>query len=335
VLQTVQAKNEEMVYYNNEILEESIFEVEKMTIEQFKKNLTVPKGRVDVVMDTDACAECDDQYAIAYMIKSKEKINVKAIYAAPFCDGETESTLVGMEKSYEEILKILDLMNEEELKTNVFKGADKFIAEETTPVISNAAKHLAELADTYTSEKPLYVIGIGAITNIASAILINPGIVEKIVVIWLGGHSRDYENTKEFNMMNDIAAARIVFSSGVPIVQLPCFGVVSSFSISGDELEKRVKGKNPLCDYLVERTIFEVSRWINPDCDWTRIIWDVTPVAWLLNDENNFMFDRIVPVRVPTYEGIYEEKESENLMCYVYFINRDELMRDMIEKITK
>ena len=70
-----------------------------MTIEQFKKNLSVPKGRVDVVMDTDACAECDDQFAIAYMIKSKEKINVKAIYAAPFCDGETESTLVGMEKS--------------------------------------------------------------------------------------------------------------------------------------------------------------------------------------------------------------------------------------------
>ena len=55
-----------------------------MTLEQLKKNLIPPVGKVDVVLDTDAYNECDDQYAIAYMVKSKEKLNVKAIYAAPF-----------------------------------------------------------------------------------------------------------------------------------------------------------------------------------------------------------------------------------------------------------
>ena len=47
------------------------------------------------------------------------------------------------------------------------------------------------------------------------------------------------------------------------------------------------------------------------------------------------MENRIVAVRMPTYDGKYADKESENLMSYVYFINRDQLMDDMIKKITK
>ena len=55
-----------------------------MTNEQRIKNLSVPQGRVDVLLDTDAYNEIDDQFAISYLLKSKEKLNTKAIYAAPF-----------------------------------------------------------------------------------------------------------------------------------------------------------------------------------------------------------------------------------------------------------
>ena len=48
------------------------------------KALTLPAGKVDAVLDTDAYNEIDDQFAIAYMLRSDEKINVKEIYAAPF-----------------------------------------------------------------------------------------------------------------------------------------------------------------------------------------------------------------------------------------------------------
>ena len=42
-----------------------------MTKSQYFKNLTVPSGKIDVVIDTDAYNEIDDQYAICYMLKSK------------------------------------------------------------------------------------------------------------------------------------------------------------------------------------------------------------------------------------------------------------------------
>lgn len=39
---------------------------------------------IDVVIDTDTYNEIDDQYALAYLINSGEKLNLQGIYAAPF-----------------------------------------------------------------------------------------------------------------------------------------------------------------------------------------------------------------------------------------------------------
>ena len=92
-----------------------------------------------------------------------------------------------MEKSYEEILRLLD-----RLKISpdnfVFKGSTRFLESIQTPCPSNAVSDLIERA-LKPSDKPLYVVAIGAITNIASAILIEPKIIDKIVVVWLGGHA--------------------------------------------------------------------------------------------------------------------------------------------------
>ena len=176
-----------------------------MTREQYLKNLQVPSSKVDVVLDTDAYNEIDDQFAIAYLLRSGDKLNTKAIYAAPFHNDNSNGAADGMERSYREILKLLELMGE---TRDVFRGADAFLADEKSPVISAAAEDLVRRAEKYSPEKPLYVVAIGAITNVASAILLNPKVAENTVVVWLGGHARHYHNTEEFNMRGDIAAAR-------------------------------------------------------------------------------------------------------------------------------
>ena len=55
-------------------------EKEKTMLER----LLPPKGKVDVVLDTDTYNEVDDQFALAYLFCAREKCNVRAIYAAPF-----------------------------------------------------------------------------------------------------------------------------------------------------------------------------------------------------------------------------------------------------------
>ena len=150
------------------------------------RRLEKPKGRVDVILDTDTYNEIDDQFALSYMLRSPEKLNVKAIYAAPFHNEKSDGPADGMEKSYQEILNILELAGRAELKQEVYRGSLRYLPDEETPVDSPAAANLAERAMEYTPGRPLYVAAIGAITNIASAILMNPEIIDRIVVVWLG-----------------------------------------------------------------------------------------------------------------------------------------------------
>jgi len=302
-----------------------------MTNEQRARNLEVPAGKIDVVLDTDAYNEIDDQFAIAYLLRSKEKLNTKAIYAAPFFNGKSKGPADGMERSYDEILKLLSLLDE---NIDTFKGSTRYLSDEKSPVISPAAEDLAKRAENYSPEAPLYVVAIGAITNVASAILLNPKVAENTVVVWLGGHGLHYHDTKEFNMKQDIAAARVVMKSGVPFVQLPCNGVVSSFIISKPELEYWLKGKNKLSDYLAVNTINEAESYAKGK-PWTRCIWDVTAVAWLLNDSDKFMRSRIAPISLPTYDYYYSVTPNAHSMRYVYHINRDALMQDLIDKLAE
>lgn len=302
-----------------------------MIKEQRIKNLSVPSRRIDVVLDTDTYNEIDDQFAVSYMLKSKDKLNTKALYAAPFHNALSQGPGDGMEKSYDEIIKLLSLLNEE---VDVFKGSKNYLIDEKTPVISPAAKDLAERCEMYSPDNPLYVVAIGAITNIASAILINPNVANNCVVVWLGGHALHYHDTKEFNMYQDIAAARVVMQSGVPFVQLPCMGVVNSFYVSKPELEYWLNGKNEISSYLAEYTI-SVADGYAKDRVWSRVIWDVTAVAWLLNDDDRFMESRIIPTHIPTYDGLYSKNDEGIPMRYVYNIHRDTLMMDLFEKLTK
>jgi len=301
-----------------------------MDIQKLLSRLTRPISRVDVVLDTDTYNEIDDQFALAYLLRSTEKCDVKAIYAAPFFNGKSTGPADGMERSYDEIHKILSLMGEEEMKRHVYKGSDRYLTSETEPVLSPAAEHLASLAEKYTGKNPLYVVAIGAITNVASAILINPAIIENIVVVWLGGTSLDWHDNREFNCLQDVAAARVVFGCGVPLVQLPCAGVVSSFTVSGPELDFWLKGKNPLCDYLASYTCEEGLEGSDVK-SWTRVIWDVTAVAWLL--DGDFLLDRLEYSPIPEYDHHYARDPRRHFIRYVYHIHRDRLLADLIKKL--
>ncbi len=64
------------------------------------------------------------------------------------------------------------------------------------------------------------------------------------------------------------------------------------------------------------------------------MIWDVTAVAWLLNDGDRFMMSRIVDAPVPTYDSQYRFVPDSHPMRYVFYIERDVLMEDLIKKLT-
>jgi hypothetical protein len=109
--------------------------------EKRRQLLQPPTGKIRAVLDTDTYNEADDQFALAYALRSKDRIELEAVYAAPFYNGRVRSAREGMNKSYEEIRKIFSLM-EEESEGKIFRGAKDFLGSKEAPQISEAASTL-------------------------------------------------------------------------------------------------------------------------------------------------------------------------------------------------
>ena len=109
--------------------------------------------------------------------------------------------------------------------------------------------------------------------------------------------------------------------------------MVSTFTVSGPELEKWFQGKNELCDYLCSYSCSEGERESRYKNNWTRVIWDVTTVGWLA--DGDFMNDCLKPSPIPEYDGYYAFSSSRHPIRYVNSIHRDALIADLVKTLTE
>ena len=165
----------------------------------------------------------DDQFALAYALRSEDRIDLEAVYAAPFFNDRSTGPKDGMERSYREIKNILRLLDTP--METVFRGSTDYLKEIDKPQKSEAVEDLVERAMASADDDPLYVVAIGAITNVASAMLIEPEIIKKISRRVAGRTCSLLARYQGFNLGQDVLAARIIFDSGVPLVQIPCMGL--------------------------------------------------------------------------------------------------------------
>lgn len=251
---------------------------------------SVPTGMVEVVLDTDAFNEIDDQFALAFAAHSPHKIKLLAVTAAPFRNQRSNSFADGMEKSYQEIIRILKLL---ELPPEIaVRGSQHKLPDSETPIESAAARKIIELAKQ-ERQGPLYVVGLGTATNIASAILLDPTIKDRIVVVWIGGHPYHFDNALDFNLKQDVKAAQVLFATDVPLVHIPAGDVAEKLAVTLPELADGIRGESILCDELYDRVASyrkEVTKETDGDRGektWTKIIWDIATIAWLVDPEHS------------------------------------------------
>ncbi|MGQ9683959.1 MAG: nucleoside hydrolase [Anaerolineae bacterium] len=288
--------------------------------------LELPAGTLRMVLDTDTYNEIDDQFAVVYSLLSPERLAVEAIYAAPFSNRRAAAPAEGMEKSYQEILRLLERLGRSP-EGLVHRGSTAYLPGPETPVRSAAAEDLVQRA--LAEPDPLYVVAIGAITNVASAILIEPEIIKHMVIVWLGGHALHWGNTREFNLMQDVPASRLVFDCGVPLVHIPCKGVTTHLRTTISELERYVKGAGAIGDYLVH--IFSTYEESAYGMAWSKEIWDVATIAYLLNQ--TWVPTDIVHSPIVTDQLTWSFDNSRHLIRSARYIDRDPIFRDLFTKL--
>lgn len=302
-----------------------------MPRERLLKQLELPEAgrKIDVVIDTDTYNEVDDQFAMSYALLSPERMNVQAIYAAPFFNSRSTSPGDGMEKSYAEILRLLEKMNISP-EGLVYRGSSDILPDMHTPVDSPAARDLIERAMARDENDPLYIIALGAITNVSSAILMQPEIRNRIVVVWLGGQPTYWPTASEFNLSGDLYASRILYDCGVPLIQVPCQCVASHLLATVPELEAYLSGANPLCDALVE--LF--SAYTDDPFGWAKEIWDVSVPGVLMNPD--WCFSQIESSPILSLDTqTYARNDMRHPVRIITKLDRNAIFRDMYRKLVK
>ncbi len=299
-----------------------------MTVQEMLADIRSSRKK-KVILDTDTYNEIDDQYALAYCYRS-EAIDLLSVNAAPFYNGNSTGYEDGMLKSYDEIHRILKL-TDPDYKTPVYEGSRTTIELTGEAVDSPAARNIIETVKN--SDEPIYVVGIGAITNLSSALLMDPSIKDNLCVIWLGAnpagaHIGDYKqvddfvrdaNLGEFNLVQDYRAGQILINSGVPMLLCPAWGVVSVLT-TNVQWNDDLRGHNALCDYLYEITekMHQASGYGDA---WTRTIWDIAAPAILSTPDCAEIEEITAPIF--TDDRVYAYDSSRHKMLMLKKIDRD------------
>ena len=241
----------------------------------------------------------------------------------------------GMEQSYQEILRVLDRLGVC-ADGRVYRGAPRYLERFDDPVDSPGVQRIIELAMS-SEDEPLYILALGCPTNIASALLLEPEIVRRIVVVWTSAYPTrvSRSNRPSLNLVQDPVASRLLYDSGVPLVYLPGYYIGAQLRLSMPEIEAYARGYGAIGDYLHElyRHNPMVGQPGGKDFFATsRVIWDIINVAWVL--EPSWVPTELVPTPQldhdlrwrPRSGPVYPLREA-------YAVDRDGIFRDFFGRL--
>ncbi|MBQ4451743.1 MAG: nucleoside hydrolase [Clostridia bacterium] len=285
-----------------------------------------PEKQVRVITDTDAKNEADDQFCVVQTLLSPKLDNVGFI-GAHFGRRVPDS----MERSCRELETIFDLMDFD--KTGmIFRGAPHALESESEPVDSEGARLIIREA-MKDDPRPLYVTFLGPLTDLASALLMEPRIASRLTAIWIGGAPYPHGGI-EFNMGNDIRAANVVFRSKAALWQVPK-NVYEMMAVSLAELEYRVRPCGRIGEYLC-RQLDEHAHEPGPRKSDFR-----TGESWVLGDspavglilyEHRFEFDWVQAPLVTRDAAYVPDVRNRPIRVYRHIDSRL-ILEDMYAKL--
>ena len=315
-----------------------------------RSRLTLPSGPISVVIDSDTANEIDDQFALAWAALAPERIRLLGVFAEPYSFAHRRAALGrelrdpapfdppgdGMRRRQAEAKRILSLLPGSG-SVPVLAGATDYLLAADRPQPSAAATHLVDLAWAQPDDRPLVVLAMGCATNIASALLMAPELVQRLVVVWTSGWpSHAPHANHSFNLEQDLHATRVLLDSGVPLVYLPGFQVGAQLRLSLPEVERWVMRQGAIGDALhqlfIHNPLWELHG-IDSFFAHSWVMWDLICVAWLLDP------DWVPSTLVPTPrldDGLrWVSDPGRALMREGHGVRRDAIFADFFARLAR
>jgi len=213
--------------------------------------------RARIIIDNDFCGDPDGLFQLTQHILSPS-VEIKAIIGSHLYSGGFYGVPGTAKQSCSEADELLKVMNLKG-KIPVVLGAESNLINLHTPSISEGAKLIVAEA-MKDDKKPLYIVCGAGLTTIASAYLMEPKIVERIQLVWIGGPeyaklaiAPPKARALEYNLGIDILAAQVVFNnSEIPLWQVPR-NVYRQALFSYSEIYSRINDKGSIGKYLIQK----------------------------------------------------------------------------------
>lgn len=201
--------------------------------------------QVRVIVSSDVCNEADDQFAVAHHLLTPI-FDIRAVVAAHY-ESKAPGTRTTMENSYQELLRLMEASGIEDVPA--LRGCDAPLASETDAPESEGVDFIIREA-LREDGRPLYIAAQGTLTDVAAALNRCPEIGEKLTVIWIGGQGYPGGGA-EFNLFQDIYAARVVYASKAAVWQVPV-EVYGTVEVTMAELAWKVRPCGSMGRYLYD-----------------------------------------------------------------------------------
>ena len=290
-------------------------------IERIVPQLPPPDKKLRLLIDTDAANEIDDLYAVILALASPERFGIEGFVATHYA---AHSGPDSIDKSYSQLLELLEVAGVAG-KFPVKKGGHP-MQYLKTPSQSAGADLIIERAYCGNADNSLWVVGLGAATNLASALLIDPSISDRVRYVF---HARSHltwpERSVQFNVKNDILSARYLLESNVPLVW---FDTGTYLTRSMAETEATIAPLGKLGKYLHD------FRYKNPYfMGDDKGFFDVGDFAWMIMPE----LCQAEIVKAPTMDQTmyFDQSKTNGEMLRIYDIDREKTWKLFDERLAK
>ena len=236
-------------------------------------------AKIPVILSTDVGNEIDDQWAVTYLLL-QPRFKVLGVMSA-----HAPSITAPAGKTSHRIL--VDVVENRLGMRNhppLIEGASEPLKDQQTPIGSPAVEFLLRESRPFSKDNRLTVLVIGAATDIASAILTDPGIVERIRVVQMGFY--DEHGGEEFNIANDVHAVQAIMDSNVPLAIGPGKVCRENLALTLQQAKDMLAPHGPIGAWLLEEFEAWYFRNVKPirvnDFSKSWPIWDNITLAYVL-----------------------------------------------------
>jgi inosine-uridine nucleoside N-ribohydrolase len=298
--------------------------------------------KIQVLFDTDANNELDDQHAMAYLFFNSDLFNVVGVTVNTTYNGGN------IDKQYEEAKRVMQLCNVYR-RIPLLKGADGSFAGIKNKVRQNsfdgseAVNFIIRQARKAGPEK-LVLLPVGKLTNIALALAKEPSIASRVRIVWLGSN---YPEPGEYNQDNDTTALNYILNKNVPFeivtVRYGKTSGTSAVTATRQEVAEKMPGLGPKAAQPVtgrhggsfasfgDYSIDLFKHIDTHDEAGTRALYDMAAVAIVKNP--TWAEKRTIPAPLLRNNTWQERPENKRTIVIWENFNKEAIMNDFYDRM--